>query len=187
MDLDKIKKEWQETPVEVHLDDEQIGRMIDQKGQTAFNKLVKYEKIGLVVSVLLLFMANIFIYKELSQLYRVVVVVLFFWQLYKCWYLRKVDLKKMSIVDISKYYIRYKRFIIVENIFGILFFLFFVLFYGFLKYKNESDFMEEGIIVFSIIFGIAFLCCIWMIWRMYLRHLLQLGRSIQEVKDLESE
>lgn len=188
MDLDKMKKEWQETPLEVNVGEEKIGQMIDNEGQSAFRKLLKYEQIGIIAAVILWFISGIFKYPELVLFYRVTITLIFFWQIYKVVHLRKVDFIRMSILDISRYYIHYKKLAVYETVLGLVWFWVFACYYANLEYVHNEFFREKyGFIVFGVIFGLGFLACLWLIWRLQWRHIRQLGKSIQEVRELEKE
>ncbi|MDF9830066.1 hypothetical protein [Parabacteroides sp. PF5-6] len=185
MDLDQMKKEWQETPLEVNVGEEKIGQMIGNEGRSAFRKLLRNEQIAIIVAVLCALISGIFKYPELVWFYRITIALGFCWQIYKVVYLRRVDLINMSILEISRSYIRYRKMAIYEIVLGLVWFWAFTGLYAYLEYIHNEFFGIYEYLVFGIIFGLGFLLCLWTIWRLQWRHIRQLGRSIREVQELE--
>lgn len=52
MDLDNIKKVWQENNAKPDIKEHKIQQMLDNKGKGAFENLIKYEKLGLILAII---------------------------------------------------------------------------------------------------------------------------------------
>lgn len=186
MDLDSIKKEWKENNVQSTIDEEKIEIMINNSGQSAFQKILKYEKISTVALIVCFLLVKfIFRYELLQWVYGISAVVILVWQTYKLLYLRKIDMLHMSITEISRFYIRYRKFMIYETVISMCWFLAFVGLFGYLEFVNNPDFMAWKIKVFCIVFGTTFIVCLWLVWKLMWKNLKQLGNSIREVKEME--
>lgn len=191
MDLDNIKKDWQEASLKSNINEEKITQMIDNKGQSAFNKLLKFERLGMIVLPILLFAAPIYKYTPVIILFVSFCLIAICWQAYKYRFLKKVDILRMNIMEISRFYITYRKYVIGETIvcFAWLFTILPLLFY--MTYENEVKSVEQDgvfFIIFSIIvFLLGLALSILGCWFFYWRHVRTLGRSIKELEELEKE
>ncbi len=101
MDLDKIKKTWNDNLFTQSLTDDNIRHIIYKKGKTALGRLFWIEIIGLIV--VLPFIAIPYIHALYlprvpypiftKYLFITCCVISFFWQIYKVQLLYKIDLK----------------------------------------------------------------------------------------------
>ncbi len=185
MDLDKIKKDWQETVVQTSINEDQIERMIDNKGQSAYSKLLRYEKIGIAVIFICMFLIGVFRYTELRVYYLVSCLLILVWEVYKLKFLQKMDVFNMNIIEVSERYLRFRKYVLYEAIIMVFWFLGFFGLFGFLEYLNVEDFMEYKIYFFITVFSIALFVCLFLSWRLYWRHVRTLGNSIKELEELE--
>lgn len=184
MDLDKIRKEWQETSIKVNVGEDKIIQMVDNKGQSAYRNLLNYERAGILFAIILWFVASVFKYKEMIIFYQVTIGIAFFWQIFKVTYLRKIDFLNMSILDISRFYIFYKKIMTYETVVG---FVWFVVFTGCYGYAVHIHTQKLNITVYCIVMGVCLLVGIWILWYFIWRNIRRLGKSIREVKEFERD
>ena len=80
MDLDNIKKAWQESNITPSIDEQKIEKMLSNEGNSAFNSLFKYERFGRISMIICLFLAFP-LFEEYIPVLIIFVVLLFRWSL----------------------------------------------------------------------------------------------------------
>jgi len=183
MDLDNIKKTWQQTDIRPDIGDDKIRKMLSNEGHSAFNSLLKYEKIGmwLMVGCLLLAYPLFFKYLPIYIYYVLSVVAGFFWQIYKIRKLKKLDIAQMNITEISNRIYSYRKIIHKEFIVGLIWF---VIFAAFLVYWESAD---KGIhpVIYVVAMGIGLVCVIFIYKKLYWNNIKKLEAAIKEVEEFE--
>lgn len=185
MDLDNIKKTWQETNITPSIDEQKIEKMLSNEGHSAFNSLLKYEKMGRVAMIICLLIAYPIFSNHLSVLiiYTISVILGFFWQMYKVRKLKKVDIAHQSITEISNQVYWYRKIISKEFIIGIIWFIGVVLLLGYLEFSEKS--MRPA--TFIIAMSIAFIGVLITYKILYWNNIKKLEDAIKEVKEFEKE
>lgn len=185
MDLDNIKKSWQEANINPSIDEQKIQKMLDNEGESAFNKILKYEKIGRIAIIACLLIAYPVFSKHLFAflIYTVSVILGFFWQIYKINKLKKIDIAHQSITDISTQIYWYRRIIYKEFIFGLIWFIGFASFLGYLEFASNSIHPAIYIIVMTM----AFLGVILTYKKLYWNNFKKLEKAIKEVEEFEKD
>ncbi len=191
MDLDKLKKDWQNVNVKSSVDEVKIEQMIDNEGKSAFNRLVLYEKVSMILLPFcgLLSFTDLFKYDILKIYYGIICVVGFFWECYKYKLLKGVNMLEMDILDISNFYVKFRKYVVYEIIVTVLWFFSFVILFGYLEYIHEWSIKgrTDLIPVFISIFLITFTLCIFVTWKLYWKKVKILGKSIRELKEFEKD
>lgn len=197
MDLDNLKKVWNENQIELpSVPDDKILSILKGKGKTALYKLYIWELIGAVIFLPLIivpFIHNkffiIFQYSKFSQYFLMAFCILgFFWQLYKIFILKKVDLRNNTIIMSSKYICRYKLCINSEVFISLLFISVFMVsfFYPVLgSIPDEKRFLIYVIVAAWVVF---ILTLMWLIYKkFYRKQIRKIEESIMEIQDFERD
>lgn len=192
MDLDNIKKTWQEAKLTPEIESDKIRRMLDNRGQTAFSKLLKYEIFGLIVASLCIPLSFIFKSPPICTFYLVSVILIILWQIYKYRFLRRIDFSNMSILDISQNMVRYKKFLLFELIVAIIWvFIFALLSYLLVLHKADIDqYGEDSIKTFiyiAILITLPIIAATLGYRFMYIKNINKLEDSIKEIEYFEDE
>lgn len=186
MDLDEIKKDWQQAVLKPMLNEENITQMISNEGKSAFNKIKRYELLGMIGMVFFYpLIVPLFRYLELQVFFIVMCILGFFWQAYKYRLLKKMDLLRMPVITISDFYVRYRKYILIEFWVGMVWYIIFVSCIGYLEYKHEPDFIDKKLGVFIVIYLFAFLFVLWLYRITYVKNMKKLRSSIDELRELE--
>lgn len=148
MDLDKLKATWQHAEVKPIIDQQKALKILDNQGMSAYEKLVKYEKIGLVISIILILSSLILLVMtrtilklsaDVLPVYLVASSILVFtWQRYKYRYLIKLDILRMDILQISRHINVYKKYLSREWLAGILWAIIFLAIFAIEKFSFMS-------------------------------------------------
>ena len=189
MDLDNIKKTWREADIKPAIDDEKIRKMISNEGQSAFGKLLSYEKFGLFMLIIFIPMGY-FVFERyfcLQMLYVITALFGILWQLYKIKKLKKVDLQQMSITQVSKHINWYKKIIIKEISYGAVWFLAFFLILGYLDLSESTDHVLRRVVSLLIGMAVGLIGVVLTYKLLYLNNIKKLQASIKEIEDFEED
>lgn len=197
MDLDNIKKSWQETEIKPTINDDKIQQMLNNKGKGAFEKLKKTEVVFFWLLIPCVFAGVIFLSMHWlpGALYGALLVYAFFWQRYKIRYLNRIDLSAMTVLEASKAITKYKKFLYREIMVGIVFipvFFWTYTFFGMRKFMakmhngeepdpNHLLFMCIAMIVFCIVI------CVLLYIFLYMKNIKKIEKSIKEVEEFEKD
>ncbi|WP_165044170.1 hypothetical protein [Dysgonomonas sp. ZJ709] len=196
MDLDNIKKSWQEREIKPTISEEKIQRMLDNRGKNALENLMTFEKWGLLVGLLCLPCSFIFDEDFLFFFYLASVICMLIWQTYKYKFLKKINLSKIGILDISIAITKYRKYIFAELILAILWIFIFMGSFLYLKiFKRIFAHLEETStfnlsITLSIAIGTIFTLALtaYVLYRyIYMQNIKQIEKSIAEIKDFEQD
>lgn len=195
MDLDNIKKSWQEAQVRLTIDEDKIQKMLDNKGKGAFSALLKFDRLGfwLLIPCLLLGIIGIFCIHLLPGIfYSILVIGGLFWQRYKIQYLKGFDLSEMGILEVSKCITKYKKFIIYEILIGAIAIVVFFIFYTYFGLPemfpklNEIEDSGKFLLIMLITGIIATAIFSYLLYRyMYLNNIKRIEKSIKEIEEFE--
>lgn len=196
MDLDNIKKVWQVTDIKPAISDEKIQKILDNKGKSAFEKLVKYEKIGLILGAICIPISFTFRDTATIIFYLCSILLILIWQVYKYKFLKGINLSEMGIIEISTKINRYKKYISREFIIGIAWAFAFTGFWCFnVIYKDISKNTLENsmtpLIVICIVYVVMLSTLIVIAWAlyktMYTTNIAALEKSIKESEEFEKD
>jgi len=197
MELDSLKKSWQEANIKPAMDEDKIQHMINNQGHSAFNSLLKYEKLGIIIAIICLPLSLIFRDIALIILYLVSVPIMVTWQIYKYKYLKKIDLTSMNILDVSKRIIKYKKYLSIEffvaMVWGMIFCLLFVFRTVVIDLANAKHIAVEQVETSTIILFLIGIFLILTIFAgiffkfLYLNNIKRIQKAIKEVQEFEQE
>jgi hypothetical protein len=192
MDLDNIKKTWQETEIKPTIDNEKIQKMISNEGRSALEKLLWYEKLGmwLMIPCLLVLLITWHIHKSVFVMSVFIVIGGLIWQIYKLSFLKKLDVVNMNILEISSHVNRYKTFVSRELIVGIVVLFVFFVFYTFFTTKAteySSDVIMYMLVRFIITVSVGIIVVILAYRYIYQKNINRLEASVKEVQEFEKD
>ncbi|MDH6308173.1 hypothetical protein M2451_001202 [Dysgonomonas sp. PFB1-18] len=192
MDLDNIKKTWQETEIKPDIGDDKIQKMISNEGKSAFNSLLKVEKfalflmipclaIGVLVSCCMHLLFGIF--------YSVLVVGGAFWQMYKIKFLKQIDLSAMGILDVSKEITRYKKYIVKEIICGLILVLPLFFMYTYFVLPSMYPALSSPVKLAMLITGIGgtIIICYFVYKYLYIKNIRKVEMLVKENEEFDKE
>jgi len=185
MDLDNIKKTWQETDLKPSIDDRKIRMMLNNRGRSAFNSILSYETVGAICLLLCVPVGYLVFDKDISiRIFFVVSTILgLVWQLYKLVRLKKVDLATMSITEVSRHIVWYRRAMVKELLIGASWFICFIIFFGYLELKLDSPHFVRQLIVLVVASFIGFLVAL-LIYRTWCwNNIKKIEAAIKEVEE----
>ena len=138
MDLDNIKKTWQETEIKSSVGEDKIRKMLNNTGKSALERLIKYEKIFLWTMIPCILAGVLFYHMHdvTGIIYFALLVVNFFWQIYKIRFLKRIDVSSMNVMEVSKSITRYRQYLNYELIGGSIFIVIFFSSYIFYALPN---------------------------------------------------
>lgn len=196
MDLDNIKKTWNDNIFTPNLTEDNIRHIIYKKGTTALSRLLWFEIIGLIV--VLPFIAIPYIqalylprvpYPVFTKYFFIIgCIISFLWQIYKVCLLKKIDLKQMDILSGLKIITQYKLFIKRELIAGVAFAC--ILLSSF-SYEYIDTISNKGKFAFYL-YNIALLLIVCFIMLLfyklfYKKNIENIESALVEVKEMEEE
>lgn len=195
MDLDKLKNTWQKAEIKLTMNENQIQQILNNKGKSAFNKLIRYEKIGFIVSFLLIIASiGIIILSQIALkikddyfplFFCVSTILISIWQGYKYKFLNKIDTLKMDILQVSQNINTYKKYIAGEWIVAIIWTIAMFLIFFINKLPNIS--LLYFIMIILAISAYAILIT-FIIYKLTIsRYLINIEESIKEVEELRND
>ena len=191
MDLDNIKKTWQQTNLKSTVDDYKIRKMLDNKGQSAFNSIMRYEKYGIIGLVVCMLIAYPLFseYKMVFYSYLVTCLVGIVWQIYKFRLMKNANIAELSITKAAKFYYQYRAMIVKELIVGCVWFLFFIVLFGYfeLSPKWNTGRFQYSLIAFVISMSIGLLVGLVLYRKLYWTHFKEIEKSLKEIEDFEED
>ncbi|GAB6010379.1 hypothetical protein [Dysgonomonas reticulitermitis] len=191
MDLDNIKKTWQQTDLKPTIGEEKIQKMLGNKGQSAFNSIMRYEKysiIGLIACILIaypLFSRHMPVF----YFYLIACIIGIIWQVYKFSLLKNANIAELSITKAAKFYYQYKGMIIKELIISCVLFFFFVVLFGYFELapKWNTGHFQYSLIIFVISMIIGLFVGLFLFRKLYWRQFKKIEKSLKEVEDFERD
>lgn len=199
MDLDNLKKDWQATNPDVRVDDDKIRQMLDNKGKSAFEKLLKVEK--LFLKLLLLCIPFILIFYFVTSplvgiLYAILVVVSFILQRYKISFLKKINILEMNLIEASLAIGRYRKIVYGEILVGAILAVAFLSIYSYTFVQKhyvasameDSRFFVAYLVYILIISFVTLGVILYVIYsRYYFKNIRDIERSIAEAEEYQKD
>lgn len=194
MDLDNLKKTWQQTEIKPSITDDKIQEMLDNKGQSAFARLIQYDRLFLWLLIPCLLVGALFYSMSLGLgiAYSILIIISFFWQRYKIKFMKGVDLSLMGILEVSKCILQYKKYIIYEMVVSAIIMIPFFIFYTYYVLPDLFPRMHESdhglsSTLFAISVAATIIICFVVYRYMYMNNIKKVQRSIREIKDFEKD
>jgi len=189
MDLDNIKKTWQETDIKPDIDNEKIRKMLSNEGHSAFNSLLRYERLGIAVLLLCLPLGYLVFskYLPLALCFIGSALLALLWQVFKLRKLKQMDMATMSITEVSCHVYWYRKIIIREFFVGAVWLICFFIFFGYyeLIYDSASFTRQLIVLIAAIAIGIIVAFVIYKV--LYLNNIKKLEAAIKELEDFEKD
>lgn len=196
MDLDNIKKTWQQAEIKPGIGEDKIRLMLN-KGGGALDKLKKTEKVFFWLLIPCLF-AGVMFYRMHwlpGVLYTALVVFGFFWQRYKMRFLDSINLSEMTVMETTKAITRYKKYLIREIISGFVFIPVFFWAYTFFGMKRMLKGVQSSLIpdtshlliMFAVLVVITLVLCLLIYLLLYMKNVKKLEATVREVEDFEKD
>lgn len=189
MDLDNIKKTWQETKIKSSIDEDKIRKMISNDGQSAYRGLLGYEKLGIFI-VAVCIPLGYFVFSKhmpLTVFFIVSTVLILAWQIYKYMHLRKMDMAQMSITQISGHFYWYRKAILYELISGAVWLILFVVFYAYSEFAHDSVHFVRRIIILIVSLIVVQTIALLLFKKFLWSKMKKLEVSIKEVEEFEQD
>ncbi|MFT4224211.1 hypothetical protein [Dysgonomonas sp.] len=191
MDLDNIKKTWQQTNLKSTVDDCKIRKMLDNKGQSAFNSIMRYEKYGIIGLVVCMLVAYPLFseHKLVFYSYLITCLVGVIWQIYKFRLMKNANIAELSITKAAKFYYQYRGMIVKELIVGCVWFFFFIVLFGYFELapKWNTGRFQYSLMAFIISMSIGLLVGLVLYRKLYWAHFKKIEKSLEEVEDFERD
>ena len=187
MDLDNIKKDWQQADSSVSIGEDKIKMMLNNKGKSAFANLLKYEKLFFRLLIICFAISILFWFINIpfAIAYLLLLTLSFLWQKYKIKFLERINLFEMDILEVSQLTNKYKIFIntavIIEGILAIP--LCGLYCYGSFYQRSENLFW----ITFLSMSFVVIISCILIYKFMFYNNVKYLEQSIKEAKEFEKD
>lgn len=189
MDLDNIKKSWQETEIRLTIDENKIEKMISNEGQGAYNKLLQYEKFGFWALIVCIPIGYFLFRKHLPVVILYITYVLFalFWQFHKIKKLKSANIQQMSITEVSKHIYQYRKTILKEFTIGIVWFFSFFILLGYCEISERTAETFSIVVAIIIASAIGFAGVLLSYKLLYWNNIKKLEASIKEVEEFEKD
>lgn len=196
MDLDNIKKAWNENNAIPALCEDKIHTIINKRAKTALDKLIYFEIFGCLILLPLLFVPYLHSiafpkmpYPVFTKYFFITSCVIgFFWQIYKYRLLKKIDISHTDIINCSKYISEYKLYISREMILGVLFVL--ILIFSFAYSYIDILPGDQNKLKFCIFNAILFIlvCSILLFYYKlaYYKRIKHIEASLKEAREMEN-
>lgn len=186
MELDNIKSGWQNLKVKSVIDEEKLQNIIRKRGQSAHGSLVRWEKFGLLILVLLIPICIAFLCTEklyIALYLTIPCVIGGVWQFYKFMYLKKIDLMNMPVTKVAPLVTNYRKFVQYEMCIGLVWFV------GWMILMVISNNRENlyGIISAIIIGVLSILIMLYAYKKIYVNKIKSIDQSLDELREFEKE
>lgn len=198
MDLDNLKKDWQATKLDVRVNDDKVRQMLDNKGKSAFEKLLKVEKFGLWACIAAFSLAVLFYFDFTPGVgisYGVLLMFGVVWQLFMINMLKAIDVAQMDVMSVSVAINRYKTYLIRGIIWGsivpIVWALYACFTFAYKVFLRDNLSMGSVILLASLVFifsvGFAVALCYFIYSNYYFNNIREIERSIKEVEEYKKD
>lgn len=198
MDLDELKESWQNIDTPPITDETKIQHIINHRGLSAFNSLLRTEKVFIILLILCVFISFTLKDQLCFIVYIISVFIAIGWQVYKYGLLKKLQFARMSLLEVAAKISTYKKYIyyeiIVGGIWGIGFVLLWitrVVAYDFVRCSsNQSINVASFIFIFL---AIVVFIALWMLvlykflYMNKIRIIKEAIREAEEVADFQSK
>ncbi|MDL2323378.1 hypothetical protein LJC52_05255 [Bacteroidales bacterium OttesenSCG-928-A17] len=202
MDLDEMKKAWQENiqlKEQLSLSDKKIKELLKREGKTAIDRLMLYAKIYIILSIPLGLLLCLCSFRFFQAGWPYSLIPLFF--LFLCTFivlpseiyvyrlLRSIDFSVMSLKEVSSKILKYQQIIRFWELIGIVFFVIYMAIWMFFYYKLIfGDEIIWGFIIYMIAVGLIGLAAIpYLYKKMYYKNINKVKESIEELEEFEQD
>ena len=201
MELDEIKNLWEKVnklSEKTSITKEKILKMLQSSYKGAMKSLLNFELLGVIMMLpcafLLIVVYKLF-YKESTlgmiaiYAFSIAFVIGFFWQLYKYNYLKKIDIAKMNILQISEKMLKYRKYIVYEAIIAVAIFIVILipLMYSVYTTNFGKEIYMPLISYYAIIFILGILLMLYLYKKMYFNNIKKIQESLAEIEDFQTE
>lgn len=196
MDLDNIKKAWDDNTFTSSLTDDNIRHIIHKKGRTALSRLLWFEIIGLIIVlpfVVVPYLHALYLprvpYPTFTKYFFIACCIIsFFWQIYKVQLLKKINLNRIDLISGLKFISKYKLYIKREVI-AAVFFLCILL--GSFCHEYQYIISEQGRLVYYL-FNLTMLvttCTIMLLFYKYFytKNIKNIITALEEIEEIEKD
>ena len=202
MDLDEIKKTWQENVAlkeKLSISDNRIKEMVKMEGKTTIGKLMLYSKLYIIFSIPmgLFFCMCSYLFFQAGWPYTIVplfflavcALIVFPSEIYLYRLLKSIDFSTMTLKDVSAKILKYQQIIRRWEMGGILGFIVFLGIWMPLYYKlafgNE---IRWGFIIYMIvIFVLGLLAIPYLYKKLYYKNISKVKESVKELEEFEQD
>lgn len=196
MDLDSLKKEWNNSqPTLPSISDDKLLAIFKNKALTALNKLLLFEVFGFVMLLLVgVYYGSGSMSKLFSEAIYARYLFLFFcfiglfWQIYKIYVVRKVDIRNNDLLTSSRYILKYKQCLRIELLISLVFLAVFMtlLFYPVMHKLPDSrlPLLYLLLIAWGVFVGVT---TTLVYNRFYKRQIGKIETSLEEIKEFEKD
>ncbi|PXV62873.1 hypothetical protein CLV62_11789 [Dysgonomonas alginatilytica] len=196
MDLDNIKKSWNENNVLPALSEDKIHNIINKRAKTALDKLVFFEIFGCLILIPLLLLPYLhgIAFPQMpypvftKYFYFATCIVGFIWQIYKYKLLKKINISHTTIARCSIYMSEYKLSINRERIVGVLFILIFIFSFAY-SYTDLVHGEQEKLkfCIFNIILFVLACSILLFYYKLaYYKRIKFIEASLREAREMEN-
>lgn len=197
MDLDNIKKTWNDNIFTPNFSEDNIRYIIHRKGKTALSRLLWFEIIGLII--VLPFIAAPYIhalyiprvpYPDFTKyIFISCCIISFLWQIYKVYLLKKIDLKKIDILSGLKIITKYKLYIKREFFVTIAFLFIFIASFAY-NYIDTiiTDQKRFYFYLYNIGLFVGASLILFIFYKyLYKKNIKKIESALEEVKEMEED
>lgn len=193
--LDHIKQGWKELTPQKSIDNRIIIKILDNKGQSAYEELIKTEKLLLYLSIPCFLVGIIFWFDNISFaiLFYAFLIPGIIWQVYKLRYISQLDVLSMGLLQFLKKITTFKKYILYECIIGIGWLIIFLILITFLYIPaiHPVFFQDNGLLkrIIMLFIELVIICpiTIFVYKRIYLKRIEEIINSSNEVKEFEHD
>lgn len=195
MDLDKLKQEWQHNDAFQKIVEESvIQKMLANQNKGALNRIKKNEREALKVipicTVLFVVTSSRLLVEGGFGMFWVLSFIpigalLWYWSKYLCGFLDKIDMGTMSVPEVTKYILQYKKYVVYHTIGASIFLpvylgVWFYCFYSSAREPLSGDNMGIALTLYVLAALVLFFVIIWF---RFFRHIRNLQNNLKELND----
>ena len=201
MELDEIKNLWEKVnklSEKTSITKEKILKMLQSSYKGSMKSLLNFELLGTIITLPCAFLLIVVyqLFYKASTLGMIAIYALsfafvigFFWQLYKYNYLKKIDIAKMNILQISEKMLKYRKYIVYEAIIAVAIFIVILipLMYSVYTTNFGKEIYMPLISYYAIIFILGILLMLYLYKKMYFNNIKKIQESLAEIEDFQTE
>jgi len=198
MDLEVLKKEWQENEsFKKEVEDNIIKNMIVNRNKGAFERIKRYEKQALriipvcIIAFIMLSM-RIILHGGGFGIFWVLLMIpagalLWYWSYYLCNFLDKIDMAGMSVTEVTEKILKYKTYLIRHTVAAAILMPAYmgVWLYQYVS-SSHPGFAETITGEFYVYYLAAMLICFFaVIWFRYFKHIRNIQNNLKELEEFK--
>lgn len=192
MDLDKVKKSWQEVKPSSSIGKEKIEQMLNNTARGAFNKLLTYERCVIYIWPILILLSYFIKEKSIAIFFFTSTLVGICWQIYKYNFLKKTDIVSMNLLEISERISKYRIYVYREFIIAFVWSILFTIYFSYIvihdNYAHSLDRNPNSEVITIIIFSIWTIVIVpfltWIIYKkFFVKNIKKVEQSLAEAEE----